>query len=84
MSQPAPIGLQEALHEWYGEYGRDGLAVADLTTMLESRPERNAVTDLLPVDEFQERLDLAKKFAKLREQDTGHLYQMSSAYFLHS
>lgn len=49
-----------------------------ITTMLTSRPEWQPVNDLLPVLEFEERLDLARKYVKLR-QSADTRFQLSSA-----
>lgn len=65
MTQRAATNLVRArLDAWMQLNSGDPLAMTNINTMLQSEPEREPVVDLLPKDDYQQRLELAKKFTR--------------------
>lgn len=54
--------LRDNLESWYTRNEANPLALDDLSKMLASDPETRSVVDVLPVDDYEERLALARKF----------------------
>lgn len=54
--------LQQHLDAWCTANRTNRVTTANLTTMLTARPETPPVKGVLPVMEFEERLDLARKY----------------------